>query len=447
MRRKAVYCNRVLASELKRKLALKPGGNAERGLHPDATSYQRLIKYLPEPIFVHDGEMVIFTNQAGLRILGSTEAELLSKPFLHYLHPDVRQNAEERLKHVFETDEPNDFAESKLVSASGEVIDVEVSSTRIRDYPGKGTVVQSVFRDIRDRKKDEEAMIQSEKLSVVGQMAAGIAHEIRNPLTSLIGFSKFLKTRIDSYHDYFDIMLVELDRINSIVQEFMALAKPQANQFRKHDLIKTIQSVLTLLETQAIMNNVQLIAYYDTDSASLLCEENQLKQVFVNVLKNAIEAMPHGGMVVRRFEIRRQRDRGLDRRSRGRHSRRTAAAARRSLLHDQGQRDRARTHGVLSHHRGPWRQNRHFQPHRHRDDGDGAFAQNRLKRCPASPLGGFTGRIARCNYGILLREPKRYSYGGSFGASHIAPFPSSDGHHMTGSPRHGAGVNRTFIRA
>ena len=106
-----------------------------------------------------------------------------------------------------ETDEPNEFAESKLVSASGEMIDVEASSIRIRDYPGKGTVVQSVFRDIRDRKKDEEAMIQSEKLSVVGQMAAGIAHEIRNPLTSLIGFSKFLKTRIDSYHDYFDIML------------------------------------------------------------------------------------------------------------------------------------------------------------------------------------------------------------------------------------------------
>ncbi|NBD26244.1 ATP-binding protein [Paenibacillus glycinis] len=298
MRRKAVYCNRVLASELKRKLALKPGGNADRGLHPDATSYQRLIKYLPEPIFVHDGETVIFSNQAGLRILGLTEAELLSKPFLHYLHPDVRETAKERLMQVFETDEPNDFAESKLVGASGEVIDVEVSSTRIRDYPGKGTVVQSVFRDIRDRKKDEEAMIQSEKLSVVGQMAAGIAHEIRNPLTSLIGFSKFLKTRIDSYHDYFDIMLVELDRINSIVQEFMALAKPQANQFRKHDLIKTIQSVLTLLETQAIMNNVQLTAYYDADSASLLCEENQLKQVFVNVIKNAIEAMPQGGMVV-----------------------------------------------------------------------------------------------------------------------------------------------------
>ena len=69
-------------------------------------------------------------------------------------------------------------------------------------------------------------MLKSEKLSVAGQMAAGIAHEIRNPLTSLKGFTQFLKSRVDDYHQYFDIMLTELDRINTIVQEFMALAKP-----------------------------------------------------------------------------------------------------------------------------------------------------------------------------------------------------------------------------
>lgn len=301
MRRKAVFCNRSLALSLKRRLKLKAGSTMKEtanDLRPDFMSYRRLIKYLPEPIFVHDGVTVLFTNQAGLRLLELTEAELLSNPYVkYYLHPDYREQAKRRLAQVFETDEPSDFVESKLLSATGEVIDVEASSIRIRNYPGKGTVIQSVFRDIRDRKKEEEALIQSEKLSVVGQMAAGIAHEIRNPLTSLIGFSKFLKTRIDSYHDYFDIMLVELDRINSIVQEFMALAKPQANHFRHHDLIKIIQSVLTLLETQAIINNVQLKAEFRVETAMLLCEENQMKQVFVNVLKNAIESMPRGGTV------------------------------------------------------------------------------------------------------------------------------------------------------
>lgn len=300
MKRQAIYMNRERALGFKRKIMAASNARpaASEPIRPDTNDYQRMIKYLPEPIFVHDGESVIFANQAALKMLESTEAELWAAPLIRtYVHPDFWEMSSKRGTEVLNTDEPNDFMESKLISTTGEIIDVEVSSTRIHGYPGRGMVIQSVYRDIRERKKEEEALIQSEKLSVIGQMAAGIAHEIRNPLTSLIGFSKFLKTRIDNYHDYFDIMLVELDRINTIVQEFMALAKPQANQFRRHDLIKTIQSVLTILETQAIMNNVQLTATYDVDTAELYCEENHLRQVFVNVLKNAIEAMPLGGVV------------------------------------------------------------------------------------------------------------------------------------------------------
>nr|WP_281272502.1 histidine kinase dimerization/phospho-acceptor domain-containing protein [Paenibacillus taihuensis] len=121
-----------------------------------------------------------------------------------FMHPDDVHRSTERIRDVMQTDEPNEFEECCLIDINGNTIDVEASSTRIRNYPGRGTVVQSVFRDIRGRKKEEEALIHSEKLSVAGQMAAGIAHEIRNPLTSLIGFSKFLKTKIDKYHEYFD---------------------------------------------------------------------------------------------------------------------------------------------------------------------------------------------------------------------------------------------------
>ncbi|SEO16904.1 ATP-binding protein [Paenibacillus sp. OV219] len=301
MRRKAraIYCNQTLAERTKRKLTLTSQERDNDASYSVALSYQRLIKYLPEPIFVHDGIEVLFANQAGLRLLGMTElSEIMDEVKIwKFMHPDNQVRSMERIRAVMQTDEPNEFEECRLIDVSGEVIDVEVSSTRIHNYPGRGTVVQSVFRDIRGRKKEEEALIHSEKLSVAGQMAAGIAHEIRNPLTSLIGFSKFLKTKIDKYHEYFDIMLVELDRINSIVQEFMALAKPQASQFRKHDLNRIIGNVLTLLETQAILKDVQIIPQLDSEVTELLCDENQLKQVFVNVLKNAIEAMPSGGII------------------------------------------------------------------------------------------------------------------------------------------------------
>ncbi|UVI32594.1 PAS domain-containing sensor histidine kinase [Paenibacillus spongiae] len=261
--------------------------------------YQRLIKYLPEPIIVHDKGAIIYTNNAGLRLLGADNQEqVLRLKITQITHPDYHDSMRERMDKVVLSDEPLDFVETLLLGLDGQTIEVEASSIRIHNFLGRKIVVQTVFRDIRDRKRAEEALINSEKLSVAGQMAAGIAHEIRNPLASLKGFSQLLKTKFDKHHDYLDIMLTELDRINGIVQEFMALAKPQAHEFYEdHDLVQIIRSVMRLLETQAIMNNVQIKLNIGSDLTITRCEGNQIKQVFINLLKNAIDAMPGGGDV------------------------------------------------------------------------------------------------------------------------------------------------------
>ncbi|MCQ6557817.1 PAS domain-containing sensor histidine kinase [Paenibacillus mendelii] len=261
--------------------------------------YQRLIKYLPEPIIVHDKGEMIYINNAGLKLLGADSPEqILCLTNDQITHPDHHESMRERLAKVVLSDEPLDFMETVLIGLDGQTIEVEASSIRIHNFLGRKLVIQTVFRDIRDRKRAEEALINSEKLSVAGQMAAGIAHEIRNPLASLKGFSQLLKTKFDKHHDYLDIMLTELDRINGIVQEFMALAKPQAHEFYgNHDVAKIIKSVMTLLETQAVMNNVQINLSIISDSTVTRCDENQIKQVFINLLKNAIDAMPLGGEV------------------------------------------------------------------------------------------------------------------------------------------------------
>jgi two-component system sporulation sensor kinase A len=269
---------------------------ADELLRENDLRYQRLIKYLPEPICVHDGENIIYVNNAGLKLFRATQLEqLLSKTYLELIHPEYRQIIKERIQKVLKSDEPLDFIESKLIDLEEQVIDVEVSSVRIHHFLGRRLVIQSVFRDITERKRSEEALIKSEKLSLAGQMAAGIAHEIRNPLTSLKGFTQLLKSKMDGNQEYFDIMLTELDRINEIVQEFMTFAKPQMNQYEYSDLSSVINSVITLLEPQAILGNVQIIANLDPDTPPVCCDENQLKQVFINLLKNALEAMPNGG--------------------------------------------------------------------------------------------------------------------------------------------------------
>jgi signal transduction histidine kinase len=133
-------------------------------------------------------------------------------------------------------------------------------------------------------------------LALLGQMAAGIAHEIRNPLTSIKGFVQLFKTEQHRV-EYYDIVLSELDRINDIVGEFLVLAKPTAAVFAEKDVKELIKDVVTLINTQSILNNVQIFVEFECDLPRISCEENQLKQVFLNLLKNAIEAMPSGGNI------------------------------------------------------------------------------------------------------------------------------------------------------
>ncbi|NUK31539.1 Cache 3/Cache 2 fusion domain-containing protein [Parageobacillus sp. VR-IP] len=144
--------------------------------------------------------------------------------------------------------------------------------------------------------QSEELLRKSEKLAVVGELAAGVAHEIRNPLTSLKGFIQLLKEG-ERNQMYFDIIEAELERLNEIVDEFLLLGKPNPVKKAYHHVSDMLQHVMKLLEGQALLHHVTVQYSIDEQLPPLYCDENQLKQVFINIIKNAIEAMPNGGML------------------------------------------------------------------------------------------------------------------------------------------------------
>lgn len=180
----------------------------------------------------------------------------------------------------------------------GKVLQVQLSCFPLLDGKNELDGWAVIIRDITERKQAQELLIKSEKLSIAGELAAGIAHEIRNPITSIKGFLQLMESSNFEKQIYYDIMSSEITRIEQILSELLMLAKPQAVHFARKDVMVLIKDVVTLLGPQATLNNVQIIIDIKTKVAQIMCEENQIKQVCINFIKNAIDAMPNGGNLI-----------------------------------------------------------------------------------------------------------------------------------------------------
>ncbi|MED1864764.1 ATP-binding protein [Fictibacillus nanhaiensis] len=155
----------------------------------------------------------------------------------------------------------------------------------------------TVLKDVTDQKLTEQKLLKAEALNVVGELAAGVAHEIRNPLTSLKGFVQLIQNQTDEFDQYLTIILTEVDRIEHIIKEFLVLSKSNSQNFVMSCVTDIINDTVDLLNTQAIMKNIEIKKELENQIPLIFCDPLQLKQVFINFLKNAIEASAVGDCV------------------------------------------------------------------------------------------------------------------------------------------------------
>ncbi|TBL70578.1 PAS domain S-box protein [Paenibacillus thalictri] len=239
---------------------------------------------------------VIQVNIAFEAMYGWAEDEVLGRPLTN-IPDNVKEEYALKIKSMLRGESVADY-ETVRYARDGKLIDVSITISPIRDQSGNIVAVASITRNITARKQTEDVLRQSEKLSIVGQLAAGVAHEIRNPLTTLIGFVQLQKMRGPLSESHLDVMLSELDRINFIVSEFLVLAKPQARNFQPENVGSILFDIVMFMESQMILNNVEIDMRLPQETPLVLCEINQLKQVFINVIKNAMESMPGGGSII-----------------------------------------------------------------------------------------------------------------------------------------------------
>ncbi|MFC5447526.1 PAS domain-containing sensor histidine kinase [Paenibacillus aestuarii] len=243
----------------------------------------------------------IFWNKAAEALTGWRVDEMLGKQ-IHHLFQDTYINNKEssgtgEILNTVLSREVIIEKDGTFWRKDHSSFPVEYMCSPMLDNHGQllGTVI--TFNDITEQKKTQELLIKSDKLSAVGQLAAGVAHEIRNPLTALKGFLQLLKTNSAKEKYYIEIMQKELQRIEFIVNEFLFVSKPQAIHFVPRRLEAIVTSTIDLLQPQALLGNIEIENELAPDLPLVSCDEHQLKQVFINVLKNALEAMTLGGVM------------------------------------------------------------------------------------------------------------------------------------------------------
>lgn len=165
--------------------------------------------------------------------------------------------------------------------------------------------VLSTFHDITEKKEMDQIMQQSQKLALIGRLASGVVHEIRNPLTSIMGLLKFVEEGQDQnkIFDYLPVMKMELEQINRFTNEFIELSYSKESNWTVADLGGIIQYSMNSLKLEIADHNIETRIENNCNKDLLVkCIEPHLKLLFINLFKNSIESMPYGGSLTVKLE-------------------------------------------------------------------------------------------------------------------------------------------------
>ncbi|MEN6440217.1 MAG: PAS domain S-box protein [Syntrophobacter sp.] len=246
-----------------------------------------------------------FATPAFCRITGFTTEELLNMGLAEVVHPDDMEPAMLRYRSRLKGEPMGDTYEIKLLRKDKIPITVFFMGALVKHYGKTATV--GFVRDITVRKQLQESLLLSQRLASIGKLSAEIAHEINNPLTSVLAFNKLLERliqqqpfpiqRIPEMQDYVHYVNNEASRCAEIARNLLNFSRTTEIRIKEHDIHEVIEKTLGILRHRAEMSNITIITDYARDVPPVHCDFSRIQQALINILWNALDAMPQGGVL------------------------------------------------------------------------------------------------------------------------------------------------------
>ena len=263
---------------------------------------ENIVEYLGEGVIGIDaGNLITVYNQAAERISGLSRALTIGRPVSEIFSRDtwLTDMLEKTLK------EGKVFIEHENViyQRMGAAVPVSVSTSAILDSSGNIIGATVLLKDLSGIKSIKEESVRKDRLAFLGTFAAGIAHEVKNPLGGIRGAAQLLSRRFASRKtpelaEYTDIIVREVDRLNKILEEVLDFANPRRINPMPINIHEVLDTVILLGQHMTQEKGVSIVKVYDPSLPLVMGDKEQLTQVFLNLVKNSVEAIDKKGEVM-----------------------------------------------------------------------------------------------------------------------------------------------------
>ncbi|MFQ5881372.1 MAG: nitrogen regulation protein NR(II) [Candidatus Methylomirabilales bacterium] len=258
--------------------------------------YEDLLGSLQDGLVVVDRELrVASLNPAAEDLLGISATTARDKPLWSVVGDASPLIA--LMDRAFETGRAHAEHEISVLNPGGKV-SVSAIASLLADHNGEAKGGVLVLRDLTRIRELEEQVRRAERLTALGTLVAGMAHEIRNPLMGVRGAAQLLQaesTFPPALKEYTDVIIREVDRLNSLVQGMLAFAKPSPPRVVECNVNQILEEILALEEPVLLRRGVTVRRIYDPQVPPIAADPDQVRQVFLNLIRNGAEAMAEGG--------------------------------------------------------------------------------------------------------------------------------------------------------